>query len=116
MKLILAACALFLPTATFAQWAPPANPDPDKILNGAQDDAQAGRYADALAKHVWFHENALKYQPALYGVRLSFALSYWAQLGDAYPPALEKLKSIRDETAKKVRPSRSRTEDLRGFQ
>lgn len=103
MKPIIVALAVLFPTATFAEWTPPANPDPHKILNEAQDDARAGRYADALAKHVWFHENALKYQSALYGVRLSFALSYWVELGDAYPPALQKLKSIRDETAKRVR-------------
>lgn len=80
-----------------ADWAPPPNPDPNKILEQAKADAKAGRYEDALAKHVWFHLNALKYQPSLYGVRLSFALSDWAELGAVYPPALKRLKSIRDE-------------------
>jgi hypothetical protein len=118
MKLLIAACAVLLPTAICAQWTPPANPDAHKILNEAQDDTRAGRYANALAKHVWFHENALKYQSSLYGVRLSFALSYWIQLGDAYPPALEKLKGIRDETAKKVRKAdrgRKIIEDFHDF-
>ena len=36
----------------------------------------------------------------MYGVRLSFALSYWKELGDVYPPALAALKQIRaDKTA-----------------
>jgi hypothetical protein len=118
MKLIICALAVLFPTAIFGEWMPPANPDPQKILNEAQDDARAGRYADALAKHVWFHENALKYQSALYGVRLSFALGYWVELGDAYPPALEKLKNIRDETAKRVReagPERRIHENFHDF-
>ncbi|MEI9962222.1 MAG: hypothetical protein WDM76_14140 [Limisphaerales bacterium] len=42
-------------------WRPPQNPDPNKILKEAESDTAAGRYTDALAKHVWYHENALKY-------------------------------------------------------
>jgi hypothetical protein len=89
--------------AAYGDWKPPENPNPDKILTEAQDDAAAGRYTDALAKHVWFHENALKYAPAMYGVRLSFALSYWANLAGVYPPALTKLKAVRDEAGTAVR-------------
>ncbi len=59
--------------------------------------AQSGDYAGALAKHVWFHNNALALRPSYYGVRLSFALSDWVELGRKYPPAMQKLKSIRDE-------------------
>jgi len=76
--------------------------DPEKILREARADARAKRYEDALAKHVWFHRNALKHEPALSGVRLSFALGYWHKLGKTYPPALVKLKEIRDEAAKNV--------------
>jgi hypothetical protein len=86
-----------------AAWTPPENPDPDKIFDEAISDTKAGRYVDALAKHVWFHENALKIAPAFYGVRLSFALVDWVELGKAYPPALEKLKGIRDQTADRIR-------------
>jgi hypothetical protein len=103
MKRIICILAVLSPSSLFADWTPPANPDPQRILDEAADDARDGRYADALAKHVWFHENALKYQRGLYGVRLSFALGYWVSLGHAYPPALQKLKSIRDETEKRVR-------------
>ena len=90
-----------------AGWTPPKNPDPNKILTEAQEDTRAGRYADALAKHVWFYENALAYAPAMYGVRLSFALSYWVSLADAYPPALTKLESVRDTAATRVREERN---------
>lgn len=85
------------------RWTPPKNPNPQAILSEAQNDARNKRYEDALAKHIWFHENALKIDPALYGVRLSFALGYWADLGESYPPALEKLKSIRDKDESRIR-------------
>jgi hypothetical protein len=84
-------------------WTPPEKPDPSRILEEAKTDAIAGRYEDALAKQVWFHENALKYQPSLTGVRLSFALSQWLELGARYTPAMEKLKAVRDETARRIR-------------
>lgn len=83
-------------------WTPPKNPDPDLILSEARADTRAKRYEDALAKHVWFHENALQLKPALYGVRLSFALSYWGELNEQYPPSLKKFKEIRDQAMKDV--------------
>lgn len=64
----------------------------------ARELTQAGKYAEALREHVWFHEHALDEIPSLSGVRLSFALSDWVNLAKVYPPALRKLKSIRDET------------------
>ncbi len=98
-----------------AEWTAPPNPDRQRILDEAESDAAAGRYEDALAKHVWFHQNALKHRPSLYGVRLSFALSAWTNLGAAYPPALAKLKSIRDEAARHVREADSGREAFHDF-
>ncbi len=86
-----------------SSWKPPETPDPQKIVAEAEADAAAGRYEDALAKHVWFHTNALKYDRSLYGVRLSFALGAWVRLGAVYPPALEKLREVRAEDAEMVR-------------
>jgi tetratricopeptide (TPR) repeat protein len=88
--------------STTSKWVPPQNPKPDKILDEAEADTRTGNYADALAKEVWFFQNALKYDPAETGVRLSFALDSWADLGQAYPPALDKLKAIRDEAEQNV--------------
>ena len=82
---------------TSQRWTPPDHPSPQAILDEAKEDADAKRYENALAKHVWYHENALKLEPAQYGVRLSFALNAWVELGQLYPPALEKLRSIRDK-------------------
>jgi hypothetical protein len=65
-------------------------------LNDARSFAQQGRYEEALQKHLWFHENALKYEPAMAGVRLSYALADWVRLGEKYPKAREALVSIRE--------------------
>jgi hypothetical protein len=103
MKPSIFALAVLFQSTLLAQWTPPKNPNPEKILDEARSDRNAGRYADALAKHLWFHENALKYQAGMGGVRLSFALSDWVELGNLYPPALLMLRTVRDEAGKKVR-------------
>ena len=104
MTVILAILFVLLTASvSFAQdWSPPEKPNPDSILNEAEDDAREKRYDDALAKHVWFHEHALEIRPSLYGVRLSFALASWAELSKKHPPALAKLKEIRNESRKQV--------------
>jgi hypothetical protein len=70
--------------------------DPSAILREAVELTEKGCYEEALLRHLWFHQHALEHKPAQYGVRLSFALSYWMQLAEAYPPALDALRSIRD--------------------
>lgn len=55
-----------------------------------------GRHAEALANLVWFHENALAEAPSLAGVRLSYAMHDWVQLGEVYPAARTALAETRD--------------------
>jgi hypothetical protein len=69
----------------------------DDALEAAQKLACDGKYEEALQKHIWYHKHALEIDYGQYGVRLSFALSYWVDLGKKYPPALKSLKEIRDE-------------------
>jgi hypothetical protein len=83
--------------------APEADSDPHQVLQEARADAAAGRYADALAKHLWFHANALRYRPSLYEVRLSFALADWLRLGAVYPPALAAFREHRDAAPVAIR-------------
>jgi tetratricopeptide (TPR) repeat protein len=100
--------ALFLVTLVFMSSCQ-AKDQAQQALEDANRLAANGDYAAALSKHVWFHENALKIRPSYYGVRLSFALSYWIELGKKYPKALEKLKEIRDsKTQRLLKGERSR--------
>jgi len=103
MKLIYCMMLWMWSAVVMAAWAPEGIPNPEKILDDAQSYAAQSRYKEALERHIWFHENAIKYQESLYGVRLSFALSYWVRLGQKYPPALMALKEIRDQTESKIK-------------
>ena len=71
-------------------------PDPEKVLARARKFHRQGAYEKALQDHIWFHDNALKYKPSLYGVRLSFALIDWVALGEKYPDAHNALVDIRN--------------------
>ncbi len=73
-----------------------AEQSPVEALAEARELARSGQHKAALEKHVWYHENALRLEPAQFGVRLSFALSDWKRLGVHYPPAIDKMKEIRD--------------------
>jgi tetratricopeptide (TPR) repeat protein len=67
------------------------------VLRQAKEYAQKGMFEQALQKHIWFHDNALQVDRSYYGVRLSFALDDWVELGRKYPKALEALREIRDK-------------------
>jgi hypothetical protein len=72
--------------------------DVERALRDARRFRDEGKFAHALERHVWYHENALKYLPEHFGVRLSFALSDWAELGDVYPAAIDALRIARDNS------------------
>lgn len=117
-KLLITLCLVSAAIARGDEWTPPENPDPSAIMQEAAADTAAGKYEIALAKQVWYHENAIKLQPSQAGVRLSFAMQNWLTLGEKYPPALEKLIEIRDATEKKIRDEnriRVRFEDFQEF-
>lgn len=76
--------------------------EPRMVLREATELMQQGRYEQALENHLWFHEHALECNPALAGVRLSFALSSWLALGEKYPKARQALVAIRDEKAQAI--------------
>lgn len=102
-------------SAAPSDWTPPADPDPHEILREAAADTRAGRFSDALAKHVWFHEHALEHEPAMSGVRLSFALLYWKELGERHPPALAKLREFRDRAGRDVEAGEDVWRDFQEF-
>ncbi|MDO3387926.1 hypothetical protein QWI17_18925 [Gilvimarinus sp. SDUM040013] len=54
---------------------------------------EKGQYKEALIQHQNYFEDSANV-PGLSGVRLSFALGNWAELGQLYPPALTALKEL----------------------
>jgi len=68
----------------------------NKDLENIRQLAKSGQYQQALEKHIWFHEES-KSSPSMGGVRLSYAISTWIELGESYPPALDALINLRDE-------------------
>jgi hypothetical protein len=72
--------------------------NPQIRLQNAFTAAGEGRHEEALREYIWFHDHALELEPALYGVRLSFALAYWVELAQDYPAARTALEGIRDRT------------------
>ena len=100
----LIVASLFGGNNVFAQqWVPPLDPDPGQIRGEADLDIDEGRFDLAAEKYLWYHENALKYEPSLGGVRLSFALGDWRELADKYPPALQDMSLARDRAEESVR-------------
>ena len=78
---------------------PGEKPDVSKIWNDARDLMEQGQYEEALQRHLWYFNHALEYDPGQTGVRLSFALSQWVELGRRYPKAKLALLEIRDHDA-----------------
>ena len=83
---------------TATTWTPPDDLNPSEILHSAVADTRSGIHEVALAKFLWFHHNALRYEQAFGGVRLSYALSSWLDLAKSYPPAREAFINTRDDT------------------
>jgi tetratricopeptide (TPR) repeat protein len=60
---------------------------PQAVRTVACEAQDGGDYRAALLGIAWFHRNALRYDEALSGVRLSFALGDWVRLAEVYEPA-----------------------------
>lgn len=73
-----------------------------EVLRQARQLVKSRQYAEALEKYIWFHHYALEFDPRLAGVRLSYAISEWVDLGDVYAPARRALESVRDEKAESL--------------
>jgi hypothetical protein len=73
--------------------------EPTKVLRDPRQLVKSEQYAAALEKYIWFHNHALDFDRALAGVRLSYAIDEWVDLGEVYPPARSALESVRDAKA-----------------
>ncbi len=94
------------PSASVEHWqpslAPGQKPNLEGIRGEAKDLAAGGQYEPALQRHLWYHNHALEYDPNQRGVRLSFALTDWVELGRKYPKAKQALLEIRDGNTRKL--------------
>ena len=79
--------------------APDEKPDLQKILNSAKSLTDEGSYEDALQHYLWYFDHS-RNDAGQKGVRLSFALSDWIELGRRYPKAKQALVEIRDADAR----------------
>ncbi|MEL7475212.1 MAG: hypothetical protein AAGJ55_03155 [Cyanobacteria bacterium J06555_12] len=61
----------------------------------------SNEYEAALKKHLWFYE-ASRETPGMAGVRLSYALESWVELGDKYAPAKDALVRVRNSNKKQL--------------
>lgn len=77
---------------------PGSAPDLQKILNEAKQKMSQGQYEEAMQRYIWYHNHS-KSDPSQVGVRNSFALSDWVELGRRYPKARQALIEIRDADA-----------------
>lgn len=96
------ALALLLTAGAARAWSPPANPDPDVIVNEALADAAHGRFAEAAQKHVWYHDNAVRLKPSHAQIRLTFVLEEWIALARRYPPAMQDILHARSRAIERV--------------
>lgn len=71
--------------------------DMQQYLTDTRELIDERKYSEALERMLWFHDNALLHKRSMYGVRLSFALRYWHQLGEVYPPARVAMVEVRDK-------------------
>lgn len=81
--------------------------DPMERMNLGKELLRQGRPADALEHYLWCFDEGLKASPAFAGVRLSFLLQEIAELGNAYPPAREALRTRRDKLEARLEPGSS---------
>ncbi|HEU6446862.1 MAG TPA: DUF4019 domain-containing protein [Verrucomicrobiae bacterium] len=95
------------PTASLQTWspAPGEKVDLQKIYYSAKSLADAGSYEDALQRYLWYFDHS-RTNASQQGVRLSFALSDWIDLGRLYPKARRALIEIRDGDARQFSEGR----------
>jgi hypothetical protein len=95
---------------------PGTTPDLQKILGEAKAFMSKGAYEEALQRHIWYHNHALELEPAQSGVRLSFALGDWIELGRRYPKAKQALIEIRDNKTREIVEGRGYAEMVQEVQ
>jgi predicted Ser/Thr protein kinase len=89
--------------------APGEKPDFQKIMGDAKELMNRGQYEEALQREIWYFNHS-RFEPGQGGVRLSFALSDWIELGRRYPKAKQALIEIRDRETSEIKAGRGYSE------
>jgi serine/threonine protein kinase len=101
------------PSASAETWSPDTaaseKPDLQKILDSAKALMSEGSYEAALQRYLWYFNHS-RNDAGQRGVRLSFALSDWIELGRRYPKARQALMEIRDVDAREFSEGRGYSE------
>jgi serine/threonine protein kinase len=104
----------FDPEAPPESWSPVLLPGEQpalaKLLNEAKDLTSKSRYAEALARFVWYHHHAQAYGETTQ--RRLTGISEWVELGRRYPRAREKLLEIRDAKTREIEAGRGHSDSL----
>ena len=79
--------------------APGEKPDLAAMRNDIKIQLDAGNYAAALQRQLWYFNHALE-NGELNPIRTTFGIMYWAELGRRYPKAQQALLEIRDRDAR----------------
>jgi beta-lactamase regulating signal transducer with metallopeptidase domain len=73
-----------------------------RTLRDAESLTSEGKYEDALQKFLRYWQASKVESTGQGGVRVSFALVAWMELGQKYPKAMSALLAIRDDNEKKI--------------
>ncbi|WP_448550808.1 hypothetical protein [Thalassotalea montiporae] len=73
--------------ASLPKFAPTAPINLRQLANNDAEDINSEHYSLALAKRIWFHQNAVSIDPSISYVGSSFNVGAWGVIGDFYPPA-----------------------------
>lgn len=85
-----------------------------EALAAARRAMDAGNHETALERYAWVFDHCLEIDPSFYGVRLSYVLDEWAELGDTYLPAADALETRLQAAVQRVAaaPSHENFHDL----
>lgn len=82
--------------------------DPSEVLAAARKAYKDKDFPAALENYQWFYNNALDIDQSYYGVRLSYCLGEWANLGKVYPRAADALQRLKEEALLEFLDTKSR--------
>ncbi|SJL84203.1 hypothetical protein [Vibrio palustris] len=82
--------------------------DPGEMLGNARKAFKEKRYVESLENYKLFYDNAIEIDRSYYGVRLSYCLGEWAELGTQYPDALTELIKLKESTLSDFEKNQSR--------